>query len=236
MPYAQAIGQRCVDQHGFAAQIGGLFTVALGAAQLRQLPGQGDQHHAHVLHQRQQQPAQALGAAPGPRRDVLGLDLLQFQQTGQLRRHAGRQPAFPAGGLLAMHLRHEEHGAANGARVRRKPLQDIQEILEQFQRLARVQGPIQQPLEHLQANVRIHASRGVIFVQPGTQGVLLFLRCRHQASIPHASSSRLGETFSAVPSCWAKTDTPYSCSNHRKRSRASSYARPDSSADRYRAQ
>ena len=60
LPDTQAIGQRPMDGLGFTRQCLSQFRFA---RQLHsgQLPGQYDQHHAHVGDQRQNQPTQAFG-------------------------------------------------------------------------------------------------------------------------------------------------------------------------------
>ncbi len=87
LPDAQAVGQRRVDVAGQLRQRAALRLRRLvGHAHLRQLPRQQDRHHPQVLHDRQQQPAQAFavapGLAPGMQRPHRVGGVLRLQQAG----------------------------------------------------------------------------------------------------------------------------------------------------------
>ncbi len=91
LPNAQPVGQRRVDVAGQLRQRAALRLGQLvGHAHLRQLPRQQDRHHAQVLHDRQQQPAQAFAVAPGlapgmQRPDLIGRVLAIEQADHRLR-------------------------------------------------------------------------------------------------------------------------------------------------------
>ena len=129
LPDAQAVGQRRVDVAGELGQRAprGLG-LATGRAHPRQLPRQQHRHHAQVLDDRQQQPAQAFavaaGLAPGVQRPDLVGRILAIEQSRHRRIGGGE----PGGGSRAQTRQVEQQRGDQGRLVGFEPDQGLQRV------------------------------------------------------------------------------------------------------------
>ncbi len=132
LPDTQAIGQWGMDQFRLPRQCQCRLAVHRGVAQQHQLPGKVDQYHADIFDQRQQQTAQALGAARRDREVLPGREMPQLVQFAQLLRGGGCNACVEFRQVAAELLRGQDHGAADRNGIRRQCLQNAQQLQQLF--------------------------------------------------------------------------------------------------------